>query len=159
MDCSLTLKSWALGIDQSSAFRIPHRTQKDIEKMLRDFLWQVNSSDRKAHHVNWDIICKPLEEGGMGIKAIKNWTNGTVGVQLWDIAQNKLSLWVQWMKAKYLRKKTLWNAKTHARCSSSWIAILQSREWIAPKVRYIIFEEKSINLWFVPWINGKAYNS
>ncbi|KAK1296070.1 hypothetical protein QJS10_CPB15g01202 [Acorus calamus] len=76
----------------SSAVRIPRRTQKDIEKMLRDFLWQGNSPDRKAHHVNWDIICKPLEEGGLGIKAIKDWTNGAVGVRLWDIAQNKLSL-------------------------------------------------------------------
>ncbi|KAK1316155.1 hypothetical protein QJS10_CPA05g01919 [Acorus calamus] len=67
----------------SSAFRIPRRTQKDIEKMLRDFLWQGSSPVQKAHHVNWDIICKPLEEGGLGIKVISEWTSGAAGVRLW----------------------------------------------------------------------------
>ncbi|KAK1318897.1 hypothetical protein QJS10_CPB04g01155 [Acorus calamus] len=129
---------------------------KDIEKLLRDFLWQGISSDRKIHHVAWDTICKPLDEGGLGIKSIKDWSQGAVGMRLWEIAKNQSSLWVWWMKKRYLKRENLWNAKICNSHSSTWIAILHAREWVAPKLRYVIFEGKSINLWYDPWINGKS---
>ncbi|KAK1302870.1 hypothetical protein QJS10_CPB12g00400 [Acorus calamus] len=40
--------------------------------------------------------------------------------------------------------------------TSSWKQILKARNWIAPALRYLIFEGKDINLWFDPWINGKS---
>ncbi|KAK1325014.1 hypothetical protein QJS10_CPA01g02277 [Acorus calamus] len=111
---------------------------------------------RKSHQVSWDTICKPFAEGGLGIKSIKDWSNGAAGVRFWEIAKNRQSMWAQWMRDRYLRKENLWIAKAHSCSSTTRLSILQAREWIAPKVRYLIFEGKSINLWYDPCLNGKG---
>ncbi|KAK1314814.1 hypothetical protein QJS10_CPA06g01725 [Acorus calamus] len=50
------------------------------------------------HHVNWITVCKPLKEGGLGIKSIQKWNKGAQGVRYWDIASDKPSLWATWVK-------------------------------------------------------------
>ncbi|KAK1297392.1 hypothetical protein QJS10_CPB15g00822 [Acorus calamus] len=60
------------------------------------------------------------------------------------------------MRKRYLRKDNMWRVLAPLGCSSTWSSILQARDWIQPKVQYLIFEEKSVNLWFDPWIKGKG---
>ncbi|KAK1309219.1 hypothetical protein QJS10_CPA09g00486 [Acorus calamus] len=79
-----------------------------------------------------------------------------MGVLFWEVARQGTSMWAQWIRDRYLRKANLWKVAIHSGCSSSWISILKAREWILPKVKYLIFEGKTINLWYDPWINGKS---
>ncbi|KAK1270073.1 hypothetical protein QJS04_geneDACA019694 [Acorus gramineus] len=124
----------------SSAFRIPRKTQKEIEKLFRDFFWQGHSQQRKMHQVSWDTICNPLEEGGLGIKSIHDWSVGSIGVHFWELANKNQSMWAKWMRQRYLRKDNIWRVSAHMGCSSTWSSILQARDWIQPKVQYLIFE-------------------
>ncbi|KAK1295842.1 hypothetical protein QJS10_CPB15g00882 [Acorus calamus] len=140
----------------TSAFSIPRRGQKDIELTLRTFLWQGHSQVRRIHHIAWSTICKPLAEGGLGIKSLKDWNTGAAGVRFWDIAVKRPSLWTDWVYKRYLRNQSSWLAHPPAGSTSSWSSILKARQWIYPKVQYIIFEGKSINIWTDPWLNGQG---
>ena len=46
---------------------------KRIEKLQRDFLWSGIGEEHKFHLVNWTQICKPVQNGGLGI--INSWLN------------------------------------------------------------------------------------
>ena len=48
-----------------SLFKIPISIVSKIEKLQRDFLWSKAREDKKDHLINWDIVCKLKEFGGM----------------------------------------------------------------------------------------------
>ena len=51
----------------SSFFKCPKSVVRWIEKIPRDFLWNDHVDKRKYHLVSWALVCKPIEQGGMGI--------------------------------------------------------------------------------------------
>ncbi|KAL2252008.1 UNVERIFIED_CONTAM: hypothetical protein Sindi_2323100 [Sesamum indicum] len=58
-----------LSLYWASAFILPKVVIKEVEKRLRTFLWKGTSMTGYAK-VAWKDICKPVEEGGLGIKDI-----------------------------------------------------------------------------------------
>lgn len=42
-----------------------------IEKIQRGFPWQHDKGSHKINWVNWPAICKPLKQGGLGIRLVK----------------------------------------------------------------------------------------
>ncbi|KAK4383483.1 hypothetical protein Sango_2770600 [Sesamum angolense] len=51
------------------AFLLPKGVIKEIVKRIRTFLWKGNSSSGYPK-VAWESVCKPIEEGGQGIRDI-----------------------------------------------------------------------------------------
>ena len=41
-----------------------------IEKFQCDFLWNDTIEKRKYNLVRWNIVCKPIAQGGLGVRAI-----------------------------------------------------------------------------------------
>ncbi|VFR01060.1 unnamed protein product, partial [Cuscuta campestris] len=58
--------------------------------------------------VAWDDICKPKEEGGLGLKNSEVWNQALVAKNLWNIASRKETLWVQWVHSVYLQDRDIW---------------------------------------------------
>ena len=57
------------------------------------FLW--SGSDKSSGiKVKWEEICKPLNEGGMGLNQLKIWNKALMLRHIWDIFCRKYSLWI-----------------------------------------------------------------
>ncbi|KAK1278125.1 hypothetical protein QJS04_geneDACA014823 [Acorus gramineus] len=138
----------------TGAYSLPKKTIKDVEKMIRDFLWRDTPDKHTIHHVNWNSVCCPKEEGGLGIKRISDWNSAATSVHFWDIAANKQSMWVKWIHSRYLKSKTIWEVEPRASSTSVWRKILAARTWIKPKVQFIIYNGENIILGSDPWIGG-----
>jgi hypothetical protein len=55
-----------------SLFPIPAYVAKHLEKIQRDFLWGgMNVDDFKFHLGEWDKVCSPIKEGGLGIRNLR----------------------------------------------------------------------------------------
>ncbi|KAK4384374.1 hypothetical protein Sango_3067100 [Sesamum angolense] len=66
-------------------------------KRLRTFLWKGNSASGYPK-VAWDAVCRPTEEGGLGIKDILALNRALMSKHLWAvIKQDRTSLWVDWI--------------------------------------------------------------
>ncbi|KAK1280639.1 hypothetical protein QJS04_geneDACA014229 [Acorus gramineus] len=140
----------------STTFILPQKTIKETEKLIRTFLWQGCSPTKKLHHLNWLTVCKPFDEGGLGIRRLKDWNTGAQGVRFWDLASNNTSLWSTWVKRRYIKTSNIWSHTPPMSSTNAWKRIMHTKTWITGFVRYVIFEGKSINVWYDPWLNGKG---
>ncbi|GJR65770.1 RNA-directed DNA polymerase, eukaryota, reverse transcriptase zinc-binding domain protein [Tanacetum coccineum] len=70
---------------------------KEIEKMLKGFLWCQGPMTSGKAKVAWKQVCMPKDQGGLGIKSLKNWNEVLLIKRLWKIIEGKESLWVKWV--------------------------------------------------------------
>ena len=58
-----------------SCFKLPKRLVKELEVLIRKFLWGYNGDSRKVHWVNWKRLCEAKEVGGLGFKEIEKFSD------------------------------------------------------------------------------------
>ncbi|GAV92766.1 LOW QUALITY PROTEIN: zf-RVT domain-containing protein, partial [Cephalotus follicularis] len=116
-----------------SSFLLPMSTIRECEKVLRDFLW---GGPRKAK-VKWKEVCKPLHEGGLGIKDMKTWNKALLLRQLWHF----------------------WNAPLRGILSWSWRQLLKLRPMAREHLIYQCGNGERFSLWFDPWVQGESVHA
>jgi hypothetical protein len=85
-----------------SLFSIPAKVAKRIEKIQQDFLWGGGLNDEvKIHLVDWDTVCSPISEGGLGIRNVKKFNQALLGKWLWQYAHEEDAWWRSVLEAKY----------------------------------------------------------
>ncbi|VFR01188.1 unnamed protein product, partial [Cuscuta campestris] len=85
------------------AFPIHKSVLNRITSICRTFLW-----GNKFYKVASDDICKPKEEGGLGLKNSEVWNQALMAKNLWNIASRKETLWVQGVHSVYLQDRDIW---------------------------------------------------
>lgn len=53
-------------------FKLPNDTMDQINVRLKKFWWKKQQDKRKMCNIEWKEICKPVNEGGLGVRDIKN---------------------------------------------------------------------------------------
>ena len=134
-----------------SLFIIPKYTISKIEQSLSSFLWSGNSGSARRAKINWESVCLPKEEGGLGLRRVKDLNDSNVMKHIWNLFYKKDSLWVAWVRRFYLRQGSLWNAKVPTSCSWSWRKILQLRERIRPLIKHKVGDGAATFLWHDSW--------
>ena len=107
-----------------SVFILPASVLKSLDRVMFRFLWFGHGSKRSIF-VSWDDVCRPKDEGGLGIRRPKD-TN-LVGIirLLWELETNTDALSMQWMRKKYLRESSIWCARPPQIGSWAWRGILR----------------------------------
>ncbi|KAL0281750.1 UNVERIFIED_CONTAM: hypothetical protein Sradi_7290800 [Sesamum radiatum] len=81
----------------ASVFLLPKSIIRGIEQLMRSFLWKGNSGSGLAK-VSWAQICKPKEEGGLGIQRLSHMNLALLMKHVWRILQeDQTSIWVSWV--------------------------------------------------------------
>lgn len=65
-----------------SIFKAPSKVIQSIEKMQRDFIWEPGDK-RKDHLLRWDMVCKPLVSGCLGLGNISLRNDALLAKWLW----------------------------------------------------------------------------
>lgn len=84
-----------------SCFRCPKSVVDRIEKLQQDFLWNDSIEKKKYHLVRWETVCKPLAQGGLGIRSIVKMNKALLGKWLWRVGELGHGLWKQILICKY----------------------------------------------------------
>ncbi|KAL0278063.1 UNVERIFIED_CONTAM: hypothetical protein Sradi_7299200 [Sesamum radiatum] len=107
----------ALQVYWAMAFILPKHVIKDIEKRLRNFLWK-GSIETGYAKVAWQQVCRPVDEGGLGIRDIHALNKGLMSRHLWRLIVNeRSSIWVNWISHYRLRNCSVWTISTR---SGTW---------------------------------------
>ncbi|KAJ9535927.1 hypothetical protein OSB04_un000907 [Centaurea solstitialis] len=123
-----------------------------ISKALcRDFLWAQGNTSKGKCKVAWDVVCRPVSCGGLGIKRLAVWNRALLSKHIWDLCSNRKSLWVAWISRFCVRQDSIWSIRAVPRWSWSFRKLLTLREEIRPYIRVRIGNGKTTNAWEDNW--------
>nr|GEV99763.1 hypothetical protein [Tanacetum cinerariifolium] len=112
----------SLQVYWASVFILPSAIANDIERLVMNFLWNYRVFKRGKACVNWNSMCKPKVEGGLGIKSLGFWNKSLMSKHIWNIITQKESLWVRshiFHKIGDGKNTSLWFDNWHALCPLS----------------------------------------
>ncbi|KAL2235651.1 UNVERIFIED_CONTAM: hypothetical protein Sindi_1297300 [Sesamum indicum] len=140
----------AMGVYWASAFILPKGVIKDIEKRLRAFLWR-GTGNSGYPKVAWKEICKPKEEGGLGLKDMGTLNRSLMCKKLCEVIRcDRTSIWVEWLRHGRLRDDSIWSIPEN-RGPWGWRKMLRLRGWLRSVVEYRIGDGSDFFLWKDPW--------
>ncbi|GAV92760.1 zf-RVT domain-containing protein, partial [Cephalotus follicularis] len=119
-----------------STFLLPSSTISACENALRNFLWGQQGRGK----VRWNEVCKPVDEGGLGIKDTKTWNKSLLLKQIWQV----------------LVANTLW---ARGLLSWSWRQTLLLRPLARTHLIYRCGNGELFSLWFDPWLHGVSVHA
>ncbi|KAL2246927.1 UNVERIFIED_CONTAM: hypothetical protein Sindi_2545000 [Sesamum indicum] len=139
-----------MGVYWASAFILPKGVIKDIEKRLRAFLWR-GTGNSGYPKVAWKEICKPKEEGGLGLKDMGTLNRSLMCKKLCEVIRcDRTSIWVEWLRHGRLRDDSIWSIPEN-RGPWGWRKMLRLRGWLRSVVEYRIGDGSDFFLWKDPW--------
>ncbi|KAL0291493.1 UNVERIFIED_CONTAM: hypothetical protein Sangu_3263200 [Sesamum angustifolium] len=117
---------------------------------MRHFLWKGNSTVGYPK-VAWSTVCRPKEEGGLGIRDILALNKALMCRHLWNVIKdNQSSIWVRWITHNHLRHKSVWTVDVKGG-SWGWRKLLRLRSALLPYIDLKIGDGESFSLWHDPW--------
>ncbi|KAK1434366.1 hypothetical protein QVD17_00105 [Tagetes erecta] len=135
----------------SSMLSLPTSTIKDLEAKMRLFLWNKNENGKTKSKVAWALVCRPISEGGLGIRRINDVNRSLMASHIWSIVTHRKSVWVEWAYDNKLRANSLWDVPMKRCMSWGWRKILQIREEIRPFISCNIGNGLSTLIWNDNW--------
>jgi len=72
-----------------SVYDWPVSLLKELEAVMRKFFWSGDINNRKLVTVAWKKMCKPTDQGGLGIRSLKKLNQATNLKLCWDLFHKK----------------------------------------------------------------------
>lgn len=135
-----------------SAFRLPTQCLRGIEKLCAAFLWLGPDLNPKKSKVGWVDVCRKKEEGGLGLRPLKEVNEVSCLKLVWRILSGQNSLWVKWIHKYLIRKGSFWSVKESTTTGSwMWRKILKTRDAARSFHRMEVNNGAATSFWYDHW--------
>nr|BAE79385.1 unnamed protein product [Ipomoea batatas] len=131
---------------------LPVSTCNEIDKTCRNFLWGHDTNTRKLHSVNWAEICKPRNEGGLGLRMARDFNRAFLTKMAWQIFSNIDKLWVKVLREKYVKNADFLHLQSQSNCSWGWRSIMKGKDVLAGAIKWNVGNGRKINFWNDWWV-------
>ena len=81
---------------------LPDGVHKKMDGIRAKFLWQGADGKFKYHMAKWEMVCRPKDQGGLGIINTRIMNDCLIVKWIWKIFQEPDELWFKILKAKYM---------------------------------------------------------
>ncbi|RVW55063.1 hypothetical protein CK203_066961 [Vitis vinifera] len=138
-------------------FAFRRRWQKGLKNPKR-FLVGGGSSEGKVHLINWQVVCSPKEEGGLGIRKIDLLNKTLLGKWVWRYAYEKDNLWKKAIGVKYGQEGCGWRTKDV--CGpygvGMWKEIMKEADWCWESMDLKVGKGNRVLFWMDKWCGNEA---
>ncbi|GKC04069.1 hypothetical protein Tco_0995679 [Tanacetum coccineum] len=101
--------------------------------------------------VAWNVVCLPMDEGGLGIRRLNDFNKALMTTQVWKLLVRKELLWVEWIHVYKLRGRSFWDIPYRGNLTWGWRNVLKLR----PLIREFIWKKLgnglTTSVWFDRW--------
>jgi hypothetical protein len=120
------------------SFRFPVSVIREIESMISNFIWKG-----KMHACSWETLCRPKNEGGIGLRKLADMSLAAGVKLLWRLGTSSC-LWSKWMKEKYCAHARIWDIQYQLLHSGTFKFIINSKVSVADQIS---FDEDNNWIW------------
>ena len=89
-----------------SFFQLPKGVLKKIDYFRSRFFWQGDSEKKKYRLARWDVVCRPKDQGGLGIHDLEVKNSAILGKWLCKLFSEE-GTWQTILRRKYVGSKAL----------------------------------------------------
>jgi hypothetical protein len=93
-----------------SFFEIPIGVRKRLDFYRSRFFWQSDGHKKKYRLTRWNIICRPKDQGGLGVEVLEIKNKCLLSKWLFKLLTEQ-GVWKDVMQNKYLRSKSVLQVK------------------------------------------------
>jgi len=137
-----------------AALSPPSTTIKYIETIIADFYWGRDQDKRKYHWASLDTMSLPYTEGGVGIRRLSDICTSLQYKQWWNF-RSKVSLWSQFLKAKYCPRAHPVAKKVDRGDSLMWKYMMKIKLQVEENIGWKI-QSGSCSFWWDDWLGKRA---
>ena len=139
----------------SLAFKLPAKCLDTIESMCSAFLWSGSPTQTHKAKVSWEDLCFPKDEGGLGVRKLRDSARVFALKLIWRLFTQSTSLWVSWVRHYLLRYNSFWDVRDDSKGSWIWRKLLKLRDVVYQFLRVEVKNGRSCHFWFDNWM-GKG---
>jgi hypothetical protein len=140
---SLLIYSWPLNLI------------KDLEMCIRNFIWSGDITKRKLVTVSWAKVCKPVAEGGLGIRSLVKLNEASNLKLCWDFLHST-DHWAVLLRSRVQRNLKIIN---HHIYSSIWSGIKGNYSDNLNNSSWVLGKGDCINFWLDSWCGDPIAHS
>lgn len=135
--------------------------EKQIDKIMRCFLWGTNTSVKKKGWVGWKTIRLTKVRGGAGIKKLRLLNKALHAKWVWRYGKDKKALWRSIVNQKFGGNPNalLPNDSSKPIGKSLWASILKSKDIIQQNSTCHIQSGDRVSFWLDNWFGDFPLSS
>ncbi|RVW22247.1 LINE-1 reverse transcriptase-like [Vitis vinifera] len=140
-----------LRINLAKSVLIPVGEVDEMEELAAEL-------EGKVHLINWQVVCSPKEEGGLGIRKIDLLNKTLLGKWVWRYAYEKENLWKKAIGVKYGQEGCGWRTKEV--CGpygvGLWKEIMKEVDWCWESMDLKVGKGNRVLFWMDKWCGNEA---
>ncbi|CAN0830454.1 Putative ribonuclease H protein At1g65750 [Linum grandiflorum] len=126
-----------------------------MDKKIRSFVWGSTQEQRKIHLISWDSICRPKDQGGLGLRSARELNKAYILKVAWGLMKRPEELWARVLISKYLKQSTNGLVERGTkRITALWRGIKDSWELLSLGSRWSIRDGKETKFWTDSWLDS-----
>ncbi|KAL0006828.1 hypothetical protein SO802_008330 [Lithocarpus litseifolius] len=139
---------------------LPTKILNGIDRVNRNFLWGSSDHTRKMHWVNWDIVTKPKDSGGLGLQSARGRNTALLAKLNWRFHTEKESQWAKVLRFKYCSRQRI-NSRNESKLpsSSTWKSLKKGESVFKKGIKWVPGHESNLNFWSDCWLNSGPIRS
>jgi hypothetical protein len=133
-------------------FLLADGTHAGFDKHRNRFFWEGQGTKKKFHWVNWQQICQPKRQGGLGVMNTKAINICLMAKWIWRMLarQDNDLLWLRLIRAKYRTEDFFWGNAVGG--SPFWHSLHKIKSFFKMGVRFHPGSNANISFWNDLWL-------
>jgi hypothetical protein len=110
-----------------SFLEIPVGVRKRLDFFRSSFFWQTDETKKKYRLTRWNMVCRPKDQGGLGIEVLELKNKCLLSKWLFKILTEE-GMWQQLITNKYIKNQTLAQVETKPSDSPFWKGLMHVKD-------------------------------
>jgi hypothetical protein len=132
-------------------FDIPKKVRKRLDFSRSRFFWQCEENKWKYRLNRWNLICRPKDQGGLGIEVIEIKNSFLLSKWLYKLLSEDV-LWQQILWNKYLSQNTLTEVESKPTNSPFWKGLMKFKGKFFSRGKFEVGLGEWIRFWEDMWL-------
>jgi hypothetical protein len=136
-----------------SFFQVPKGVLQRLDYFRSRFFWQGDSEKKKYRLTKWTVVCRPKDQGGLGVHDLEVKNRALLGKWLARLLTEE-GVWQTMLRRKYVGSKAISQVLWTPGDSHFWAGLMTTKKYFFPHGSFIIKDGSEIRFWEDKWLGN-----